>query len=230
MGRPLFSLENYVHRNLFSECIYPWDALKRLDVYLRSLKGLKPIDPVLFPQTYLVNAESIFIDEGTVIEPGAYIQGPCVIGKRCQIRHGAYLRGGVLMGDECVVGHATEVKHSILLNYVAAAHFNYVGDSILGNHVNLGAGVKCANVKINSGSVFVHWENRKVDTGLLKLGALIADGVRLGCNCVTNPGTILGRDSICYPALSIHGQVPEKGVVRSIHKQLQTSVFLKELP
>jgi NDP-sugar pyrophosphorylase family protein len=117
-----------------------------------------------------------------------------------------------VIGDDCVVGHATEVKHSILLNHVAAAHFNYVGDSILGNHVNLGAGVKCANVKMNSGSVFVHWGNEKIDTGLLKLGALVGDGVRVGCNCVTNPGTILEKNSVCYPCLSI------QGVVRSTMK------------
>src|SRR5512135_2804462 len=91
----LFSLEGYAHASLFEGCQYPWEALKGLRDYLQTLKlGNIAVD---VPQgVHLVNPESISIGEGTVIEPGAFIQGPCFIGKNCTIRHGAYIRGDVL--------------------------------------------------------------------------------------------------------------------------------------
>lgn len=206
----LFSLENYRYKELFSDCYYPWEALKCLKNYVRSLNE-NLIDTRCFPNAYFVNAELIWIGEDVVIEPGAYIQGPCFIGDRCQIRHGAYIRGDVVMGDDCTIGHVTEVKHSILLNGVTASHFNYIGDSILGNGVQIGAGAKCANLRFDQKPVRVIWENQSVDTGLLKLGALIADRAKVGCNCVLNPGTVLGRGALCFPCLQVHGTVPENG-------------------
>lgn len=206
----LFSLENYRYKELFSDCYYPWEALNCLKNYVRSLNE-NLIDTRCFPNAYFVNAELIWIGEDVVIEPGAYIQGPCFIGDRCQIRHGAYIRGDVVMGDDCTIGHVTEVKHSILLNGVTASHFNYIGDSILGNGVQIGAGAKCANLRFDQKPVRVIWENQSVDTGLLKLGALIADRAKVGCNCVLNPGTVLGRGALCFPCLQVHGTVPENG-------------------
>ena len=90
----------------------------------------------------------IFIGPGSVVEPGALIKGPTIIGGYCEIRQGAYLRGHCLVGDRCVVGHTTEMKHSVMLNGAKAGHFAYIGDSILGNRTNLGAGTKLANLKI----------------------------------------------------------------------------------
>jgi NDP-sugar pyrophosphorylase family protein len=206
----LFSLENYRHKDLFSDCCYPWESLKYLKNYARSLKG-NLIDTSCFPNVYFVNAELIWIGADVVIEPGAYIQGPCFIGDRCQIRHGAYIRGDVVMGDDCTVGHVTEVKHSILLNGVTASHFNYIGDSILGNGVQLGAGAKCANLRFDQKPVRVKWEGQSFDTGLSKLGALIADLAKVGCNCVLNPGTVLGRGALCFPCLQVQGTVLENG-------------------
>lgn len=209
----LFSLKEYAHAALFDECKYPWEALQRLEAYLRSLQFGK-IEVPIVEGVYLVHPESISIGEGTVIEPGAFIQGPCVIGKHCTIRHGAYLRGNVIVGDGCIIGHDTEVKHSIFLNRVAAAHFNYVGDSILGNGSNLGAGVKCANLRLDHQPISVMVQNEKVDTHLKKLGAIVGDGAQVGCNCVINPGTILGRNSFCFPCLNVYGFIPEGSTVR----------------
>lgn len=198
----LFSLEFYRHKELFLENSYPWEALKRLQQYIRSLQGNR-IDTRCFPQVYFVNAESIWIGEDVLIEPGAFIQGPCWIGNRCQIRHGAYIRENVVMGDDCVIGHVTEVKHSILLNGVTAPHFNYIGDSILGNGVHLGAGATCANLRFDQKPVRVHWEGRSFPTGLSKLGALIGDRAQVGCHCVLNPGTVLGREACCLPGAQV---------------------------
>lgn len=217
MKSQFFSLEGYAHSMLFSLCEYPWEAFLHLENYLRSFQ-LEAVQPHLFPHVHFINPESIFIGEGTQIEPGAYIQGPCVIGKNCRIRHGAYIRGFCLTGDHCVIGHNTEVKNSIFLNSVCAAHFNYVGDSILGNGVNLGAGVKCANLRLDRKSVRVDLGYEKIDTGLVKLGAILGDFSHVGCNCVINPGTLLGRNSVCFPCLNIQGFIPEKGVVKSAIK------------
>lgn len=145
-----------------------------------------------------------------MIEPGVYIQGPCIIGKNCVIRHGAYIREGVICGDYCQIGHSAELKHSILLNHACATHFVYVGDSILGNEVNLGAGVKCANLRLDRSEVVVAWNGKRVKTGLKKLGAIVGDRVQIGCNCVLNPGTLIGKESFSHPLLNLSGYIPPR--------------------
>jgi NDP-sugar pyrophosphorylase family protein len=215
----LFSLEGYSHDALFEGCQYPWQALARLQDYLKSLE-LGKIEIAIPSSAHLVHPEWISIGAGTVVEPGAYIQGPCVIGKNCVVRHGAYIRGDVVIGDSCVIGHDTEVKHSIFFNRTSAAHFNYVGDSILGNGVNLGAGVKCANLRLDHQPIHVLIQGERTNTQLHKLGAIIGDGAQVGCNCVINPGTILGRNSFCFPCLNVYGFIPENGKVKPAIKNI----------
>ncbi len=212
-----FMLEHFAHPELFDRCSYVWEALERLSDYLKKQK-LGKIEVDIPPSAHLVNPELISIGCGTVVEPGAYIQGPCIIGNNCQVRHGAYIRGDVIAGEACVIGHDTEMKHSILLDRVSAAHFNYVGDSILGNGVNLGAGVKCANLKLDHSPVTVIVRGKPYRTGLKKFGAIIGDGAKLGCNCVTNPGTLMGRGAISYPCVNLHGFIPERGKARPYFK------------
>jgi len=212
-----FDLDAYSHSMLFDGCEYPWQALEKLKDYLASSK-LGRIEIDVPSSAYLVHPELISIGAGTVIEPGAYIEGPCIIGKNCLIRHGAYIRGDLVAGDSCVIGHGTEIKHSILFNFTATAHFNYVGDSILGNRVNLGAGVKCANLRLDHQPIHVLINNEKIDTRMHKLGAIVGDGAQVGCNCVINPGTILGRRSFCFPCLNVYGFIPENGKVKPAMK------------
>lgn len=211
----LFELNSFTYRAVFDGCEYAWQALVHLPQYLRSLP-LGAIQCVCPEGVFLDHPELISIGEGTVIEPGAYIRGPCVIGRDCQIRHGAYIRGDVLIGDRCVIGHTTEVKHAILLNHAKAAHFAFVGDSILGNDVNLGAGAKCANLRLDGMQVVVRYENMSYPTGLRKFGAIVGDGCQIGCNVVLNPGTIFGRGARSYPAVTIGGVVDAGSVVRPV--------------
>jgi NDP-sugar pyrophosphorylase family protein len=218
----LFSLENFSHAALFEGECYPWIALKKLAQYLQS-QQLGEIKVKIPQGVHLVNPSLISIGEGTQIEPGVLIQGPCIIGKNCLIRHGAYLRGNVLAGYGCVIGHDTEVKNSIFLNESCAAHFNYVGDSIIGNKVNLGAGVKCANLRFDHQPISVYWGNEKIDTQLPKLGAIIGDHAQIGCNCVINPGTIFGKNSFCFPCLNVGGFIPEGAKVKSAMKNIVES-------
>ena len=143
------------------------------------------------------------------------IKSPAIIGDYSEIRQGAYLRGNCLIGKRCVVGHTTEVKHSIFLNDAKAGHFAYLGDSILGTNVNLGAGTKCANLRFFSGTVKLRTDSGMLDTGLNKLGALFGDGVQTGCNSVTSPGTLMGPDSLLMPNTTAPSGVhPRKSVIR----------------
>lgn len=163
---------------------------------------------------FLVDPHLISIGEGTVLEPGCYIKGPCIIGKNCTVRHGAYIRGDVITGDSCVIGHETEMKNTLMMNYAHAAHFAYLGDSILGNNVNLGAGVKCANLKLDGSDITISYHGNKIPLRLRKLGAICGDSVQLGCNAVTNPGTLIGKGSKCYPCANFGGFIPPYSIVK----------------
>jgi UDP-N-acetylglucosamine diphosphorylase / glucose-1-phosphate thymidylyltransferase / UDP-N-acetylgalactosamine diphosphorylase / glucosamine-1-phosphate N-acetyltransferase / galactosamine-1-phosphate N-acetyltransferase len=149
----------------------------------------------------------ISIGPGSVIEPGCTLIGPCLLGNGCVVRQGAYLRGNILASNHVVIGHASEVKNSIFLSHAKAAHFAYVGDSILGNGVNLGAGTKCANLRFDNKEVKVRQRDRVWKTGLRKLGAILGDGAQTGCNSVTSPGTIIEKNGVVAPCSHVKGWV-----------------------
>lgn len=212
-----FDLSQFPHQQVFASCNYAWEALAQLNQYLEN-QVLGKIECTIPEGVFLVNPEKISIGKGTIIEPGAFIKGPCIIGQDCEIRHGAYIRGGVLTGDRCLIGHSTEIKTSILLGDVCAAHFNYVGDSILGNRVNLGAGVKLANLRLDHQNIQIDDLGQKVSTNLKKMGAILGDGVQFGCNAVTNPGTVFGKGAFCYPCVTVSGYISPQSKVRSTQK------------
>jgi len=207
-----FDLESFRHKALWADDTPVWSALHKLKIYLNNLEYRIEID--IPAGVYLQNPHLISIGKGTVIEPGTLIQGPCIIGQDCTIRHGAYIREHVILGNRCSVGHATELKHSIILDEAAATHFVYIGDSIVGNGANLGAGVKCANLRLDRNEVTVQWENTKMQSGLKKFGAIIGDRVQIGCNSVLNPGTLIGKDSVCRPLVNVGGYIPPNSHVK----------------
>ena len=140
-----------------------------------------------------------------MIEPSSHFIGPCFVGKNAIVRHGAYIRENSWICSTAVVGHCSEIKHSVLLPGAKAPHFNYVGDSILGGGVNLGAGVKLSNLRNDGGEVYLRIGDSRLASGLRKFGAILGEGCQLGCNAVTNPGTVLGNDSIVSPNVTITG-------------------------
>jgi UDP-N-acetylglucosamine diphosphorylase / glucose-1-phosphate thymidylyltransferase / UDP-N-acetylgalactosamine diphosphorylase / glucosamine-1-phosphate N-acetyltransferase / galactosamine-1-phosphate N-acetyltransferase len=202
----LFELAGWQHRELFAGCTFAWQALRRLPEYLQSI--LRPgIRGEVEPGAYVVG--DVEIAEGARVEAGAYIRGPALIGPGTEVRQGAYIRGNVLAGTDCVIGHASECKSAVFLDRAKAPHFAYVGDSILGADVNLGAGVRLANLKMVAGTVTVRLaDGGRIDTGMPKLGALVGDRTQIGCNAVTSPGTIIGPDCIVYASVSVRGYVP----------------------
>lgn len=157
----------------------------------------------------------VYIAEGAKVEPTAYIQGPCFIGPNSEVRHGAYIRGYVYTGARTVIGHASEVKGSILLDGAKAAHFAYVGDSILCGNTNLGAGTRLANLKLKGDEVkYQHPESKLIlSSGLRKFGAILGENASTGCNAVLSPGSLLMPNTAIYPCTHFHGTL-SKGIVK----------------
>lgn len=208
----LFDLTQTEHAAIFDGCQYAWEALKKIPAYIQA--NLRPgLHNRCEGVAYI--GERVSIGEGTVIEDGVMIKGPAIIGHNCEIRHNAYFRENVIIGDDCVVGNSCELKNVFLFNHAMAPHFNYVGDSILGFHAHLGAGVKISNVKLVPGHVFVEVDGVPRDTGLRKFGALLGDHSEIGCNAVLNPGSIIGRGSVLYPNTNWRGILPANMVVKN---------------
>ncbi len=149
----------------------------------------------------------VYIADGATVEPTAFIQGPCYIGPAAEVRHGAYIRGNVYVGAKAVVGHASELKGSVLFDHAKAAHFAYVGDSILGHDVNLGAGTRLANLKLRGNEVRIKHPTTGavVGSGLRKFGAIMGDRAATGCNAVLSPGTLLMPGTSVFPCVHYHG-------------------------
>jgi NDP-sugar pyrophosphorylase family protein len=191
-----------------------WTVLDRLSDYLAdSFKEPWPLSGV----TGLVD-KTLVIHEGKVrTDCAVKPTGPkaTVIGRDSEVRQAAYMRGNCLVGSGCVVGHTTEIKGTVMLDGAKAGHFAYLGDSVLGLNVNLGAGTKLANLRMIPGPVVVRDGKKKYNTGRRKLGAILGDGIETGCNSVTSPGTLMGPGCVVYPTVTVPaGYFPAKSVVR----------------
>lgn len=197
----------------------PWALLgDALDEVLAGLPS-SDIQGQVLPDVHLVG-DQIVICPGARLHPGVVIEGPIFIGRDVEIRPGAYLRGGSWIGDGAIVGANTEVKRAIFLPHAKAPHLNYVGDSILGAGVNLGAGTILSNFRHDGGEVRIASEdggvrNGGIRSGRRKLGAILGDGVLTGCNCVLHPGVVVGRGTSLYPGVQLRsGIYPEKSIVK----------------
>jgi NDP-sugar pyrophosphorylase family protein len=192
----------------------PWELLDEpLDQILAGLPS-SDIQGQLSPDVHL-SGDRIVICAGARIHPTAVIEGPIYIGRDVEIRPGAYLRGGIWIGDRCVVGTNTEIKRAILLPHAKAPHLNYIGDSILGADVNLGAGTILSNFRHDGKNIRIPQQGQRLDTGRRKLGAILGDGVLTGCNSVLHPGVVVGRGTQIYPGVQLRpGIYPARSVVK----------------
>ncbi len=194
-------------KELFSGKEYPWQVLHELKNHIHTLSE-SGIDG------YREISNGILVGKDVRISPLSTIIAPAIIGDGCEIRPGAYLRGNVILGKGCVIGNSTEIKHSLLFDHVAAPHYNYIGDSIIGNHAHMGAGAIASNLKSDKSEVKIR--GREVyETGLKKLGAILGDYAEIGCGCVLNPGTVVGMHTSVYPLTSIRGVISDNCIVKS---------------
>lgn len=207
--KELFTLEETIGADIFEGVTYPWEILPCIGNFILKLgQSLKEGE-------YEKRGEDIWIAKSAKVAPTVHISGPAIIGKEAQIRHCAYIRGNVLVGEGAVVGNSTELKNVILFNKVQVPHYNYVGDSILGYKAHLGAGAITSNVKSDKKPVAVKTAQGQIETGMKKFGAILGDGVEVGCGSVLNPGVVVGKFSSIYPLSSVRGYVSSNRIYKN---------------
>lgn len=219
-----FELSSPAVADLFADCEFVWQAVARINGHVARLVGAEQVILGTVMAGAYLSDRPVFIGQGARIEPGAYVLGPAFIGEGAVVRHGAFVRENVILMPEAILGHASEAKNSLFLSGAAAPHFNYVGDSILGHHVNLGAGTKLSNLGILSEkdettgqrpSIHLTINSQTYDTGLAKLGAILGDKAQTGCNSVLNPGCLIGRGTLIYANTSLRkGYYPPNSIVK----------------
>ena len=146
---------------------------------------------------YQVNG-NVAIHHTALIEEGVVLKGPLIISPGCFVGAHAYFRNGVFIGKGVSIGPGCEVKSSILLDGSRLAHFNFVGDSLIGSDVNMEAGSVLANYHNDRDDKTIYlWDGMNYQiSGTKKFGGLIGDHSRIGANAVCSPGTVLARHAI----------------------------------
>ena len=199
----------------FDKTTYPWELLPRIKEIVKKvletgLEGYHLLEP------------GVLVGENVKIAKTATIEAPAIIGHNTELRPGAFLRGNVIVGDNCVVGNSSELKNCILLNHVQVPHYNYVGDSVLGEYAHMGAGRILSNLKSGGKNIVIHGD-KEYETGMRKIGGLLGDHADIGCGSVLNPGTVIGKNTQVYPLSMLRGCFPENSIVKS-----QNNVVAKE--
>ena len=204
----ILDLEHTRAAELFKGKAFPWEVLPNIKDFILELGKTLPEDEFYSP------SEGIWIAKDAVVFPSAYIAAPCIVDHGTEVRHCAFIRGSALIGKNCVVGNSTELKNVILFDNVQVPHYNYVGDSILGFRAHMGAGSITSNVKSDRTPVVVKNGRELIETGRKKFGAVLGDGVEVGCNSVLNPGCVIGRNSSIYPVSCVRGVVPSNSIYK----------------
>ena len=164
---------------------YSWDLLFVNEELIGDLKENKIEGTIRDGVTIDGN---VVVGEGTVLLPGVYIEGNTIIGRNCKIGPNCYIRGNTHIGDNCHIGQSVEIKNSILMNKVSVGHLSYVGDSIIGERTNFGAGTTTANLRHDGKNHRSTINGALVDTGRRKLGVIVGDDVHTGINTTIYPG------------------------------------------
>lgn len=205
--KELFDCKTPYLVSLFEASEYPWEMLVQIKEYIQNLT-------LNMPEGFCQIRPGVWVGKDVSIAETATVEAPVILGHKTVVRPGAYLRGNVITGEGCVLGNSSEFKNCILLDGVQVPHYNYVGDSVLGNGAHMGAGAVCSNLKSDKKPVVIHGE---VDyqTGIRKIGGILADGADVGCGCVLNPGTIIGKGTSVYPLTALRGVIPAGCIVKS---------------
>ena len=205
----MYTLSETIAAGLFEGAEYPWEVLPKIHDFILELGKSLPADK------FEKRGEDIWIAKSATVAPTACLNGPLIVDEDAEIRHCAFVRGNAIVGKGAVVGNSTELKNVVLFNKVQVPHYNYVGDSILGFKSHMGAGSITSNVKSDKTLVVVKSVDEKIETGLKKMGAMLADHVEVGCNSVLNPGTVIGRNSNIYPTSCVRGCIPANSIYKN---------------
>lgn len=205
----MYTLSETIAAGLFEGAEYPWEVLPKIHDFILELGKSLPADK------FEKRGEDIWIAKSATVAPTACLNGPLIVDEEAEIRHCAFVRGNAVVGKGAVVGNSTELKNVVLFNKVQVPHYNYVGDSVLGFKSHMGAGSITSNVKSDKTLVVVKSADEKIETGLKKMGAMLADHVEVGCNSVLNPGTVIGRNSNIYPTSCVRGYIPANSIYKN---------------
>lgn len=204
----LLNLKETIASSIFDGATYAWEVLPLLSEYIIELGAS------LSEDEYSKVSEDVWISRTAIVAPTASINGPAIIGHKAEVRHCAYIRGSVIVGEETIVGNSTELKNTLLFNEVQVPHYNYVGDSILGNKAHIGAGGITSNQKSDKTLITVNVDGERIETTLRKFGTILGDNVEVGSNSVLNPGSVVGRGSNVYPLSMVRGYVPPNSIYK----------------
>lgn len=204
----LFNLDETIAKDIFEGVTYPWEVLPKISEFIVKLGNSLP------EEEYEKRGENIWIAKSAHVFESAYIGKNTIIGKNAEVRHCAFIRGNAIVGEGAVVGNSTELKNVILFNKVQVPHYNYVGDSILGYKSHMGAGSITSNVKSDKTLVTIACNGERIETGLKKMGAILADNVEVGCGSVLNPGTVIGKNTNIYPLSMVRGMVESNSIYK----------------
>lgn len=207
--RALWDLSASLAGPYLAQFEYGWEAIRGIADMIRELGPQLPTD------IYEEIEHEVWVAKSATVMPTVSITGPCIIGPHSELRQAAFIRGSVLVGADCVVGNSCELKNAILFNQVQVPHFNYVGDSILGQSAHMGAGAITSNVKGNKGLIAVKTDEAVYETGLWKFGTLLGDFAEIGSQTVLNPGTVVGPRSRVYPLSLVRGVIPADHIMKS---------------
>ena len=195
-----------VELNSWLEIGRPWDILEG------NLALLPQVEPRILGEVEegATLKGKISIGRGTVVRSGSYIEGPVLIGQDAVIGPNCYIRPGCCIGDKVRIGNAVEIKNSAIMNGTKIGHLSYVGDSVIGEGCNFGAGTICSNLRHDKGNIKSYLKGEKIDSGRRKLGVIMGDGVMTGINTSIYPGTVIESGYWGRPAEVIRGHCPSE--------------------
>lgn len=177
---------------------FPWHLLKANEMMLNDSDDIQwdirgEVEP------YATLKGSVAVGKGTIIRSGAYITGPVIIGNNCDIGPNCYIRSATTIGNNVRIGNAVEVKNSIVMNGTHIGHLSYVGDSIIGERCNFGAGTKVANLRHDNRTIMVELAGKRFNSGRRKLGVIMGDYVHTGINSMMNVGATIASGACINP-------------------------------
>ena len=203
MEEEIIGKSNTIIKGIFDNATYPWEVIPKIKDYIISL------GQTLDKEEYDYLEGNIWISKSATIDPKSTIIGPCIICAHASIGPNAYLRENVFIGEYTKEG-SSEIKNSIILNNCQIPHFNYVGDSLLGEYTHLGAGVILSNLRNDKQNIKIN----NIDTNLRKLGAIIYGRCDIGCNSVVFPGTIIYPNVSVYPLTRVRKIISRGSIVK----------------
>jgi UDP-N-acetylglucosamine diphosphorylase / glucose-1-phosphate thymidylyltransferase / UDP-N-acetylgalactosamine diphosphorylase / glucosamine-1-phosphate N-acetyltransferase / galactosamine-1-phosphate N-acetyltransferase len=182
----------------------PWDLLDANNWALKKLcfevLGTVEVGARLFGD--------VWVAKSARVRSGAYVEGPVFIGEGCDVGPNCFIRAGTSLGEGVRVGNACEIKNSIIMDHTHVGHLSYVGDSVLGERCNLGAGTIMGNYRLDAGTVKMMVKDQLVDTERRKLGAVLGDAVKTGINALFMPGVKVGQGSWVGPNFIVKRDLP----------------------